>query len=231
MPRRLPHLDLGARGRSLRATARVGCCRAYGRLGAMLRSQPRQGSASPAAAARLRRAHGGRRRAVAVAVALPAEAAPPPPEAAASTSSSNGNGNGDGKAPSLALAKLPAQPAASPFETAPLAFDENVVVAEQPGGEWGRFRTYGVIAVRSGRVPPSLAARLVAAAAARHPPPSAPPQPRHVSAIAPPHAPVPAPPGSARSRSGVRRRGGCPFTSPTFPADARRRQASCCCSC
>lgn len=79
------------------------------------------------------------------------------PGVAGATSNGNGathgsNGNGSG---SVALMKLGTAPSdgalvAAPASEAAFAFDENApVVAEAPGGQWSRFKSYSVFAVRA----------------------------------------------------------------------------------
>ena len=80
--------------------------------------------------------------------------------------SSNGNGgfaNGNGAGPGVALMKVGSGPGEVALEapsTDAFAFDENQpIVAEAPGGEWGRFKTYSTFAVRAARRSRALASR------------------------------------------------------------------------
>jgi hypothetical protein len=74
--------------------------------------------------------------------------------------SNNGNGasssgsNGSGSTALLKLGTGPGESAVVPSAAAEpgSSFDENVVVAEAPGGEWSRFKQYSVFAVRARRV-------------------------------------------------------------------------------
>lgn len=87
-----------------------------------------------------------RARAVPRAVAAPERLPAPAP-------SSNGNGNGASSSSAGSLALVPATAAvgesALEKQNDAFSFDENApIVAEAPGGEWSRFRYYGVVAVR-----------------------------------------------------------------------------------
>ena len=66
-------------------------------------------------------------------------------------SSSNGvaaNGNGNG-ASATSLIALGREPGAVSLVASGSAFDENQpMVAVAPGGEWSRFKSYGVLSVR-----------------------------------------------------------------------------------
>lgn len=76
-----------------------------------------------------------------------------PPVALPGGNNGNGNGNGNGvTSTSLVALGRPAEQSNSLVGSAPAAseaFDENqVIVAVAPGGDWSRFKTYGVLAVR-----------------------------------------------------------------------------------
>ena len=76
-----------------------------------------------------------------------------PPVALPGGNNGNGNGNGSGvTSTSLVALGRPAEQSNSLLGSAPAsseAFDENqVIVAVAPGGDWSRFKTYGVLAVR-----------------------------------------------------------------------------------
>ena len=68
---------------------------------------------------------------------------------AAASTSTGGNGNGVSSSGSVALMKMTVLEPLAENSNDAFTFDENApIVAEAPGGEWSRFRYYGVVAVR-----------------------------------------------------------------------------------
>jgi len=102
-------------------------------------------------------------------------------------SSSNGTG------PALSLVKLGSEPAGLAVvagEQQAYTFDDNVIVAEAPGGEWSRFKSYSVLAVRH----PARCVRI-----ARKP--TRPTPYRNPTSLSPPRVPHPASSDAAPARA------------------------------